>query len=309
MPQNRHRKAGGPRPARGAAAIATTAATNRATRSATRVATGVGTKATPSVAPAVERSIPRLARLPRPVYARMESLPAGSLARPHTHAWVQLSYAISGVLEIRTATASFVAPPQRAIWIPAGIEHEVRTSARTEMRSLYLDSAATAWAPADCHVLAVSPLVRELILAVGALPVEYDEAGPAGRLVATLFDQLAALPQVAFNLPLPRDARLLKVCSALQAAPDDTRSLAAWGEVAGLGERSLARLFRAETGLSFGDWRLRLRLLLALGALERGERVTRVALDCGYASTSAFIAAFRRAFGSTPLAMFGRGAG
>lgn len=250
--------------------------------------------------------MPTLERLPRPVYARMESLPAGSLARLHSHPWVQLSYALSGVLEVRTAAGSFIAPPQRAVWIPAGIEHEVSTSARAEMRSLYLAEDATAWAPSRCRVLAVTPLARELIVAVCAMPTEYDEHGPAGRLVATLLDQLATLPEVAFDLPLPQDARLAKLCSALQAAPDDTRTLADWGGQVGLTERSLARLFRNETGLSFGDWRLRLRMLLALGALERGERVTKVALDSGYASTSAFIAAFRRAFGMTPREMFAR---
>ena len=100
------------------------------------------------------------------------------------------------------------------------------------------------------------------------------------------------------------DARLQRLCAAIQATPDDGRTLAQWGRDVGLTERSLARLFVKETGLSFGDWRLRLRMLLSLGALENGESVTRAALDMGYASTSAFIAAFRRSFGVTPREMF-----
>ena len=256
---------------------------------------------------AIRRDIPALRRLPRPVFARAESLPGRSWAPPHRHDWVQLSYAVSGVLAVRTAAGSFIAPPQRAIWVPAGVEHEVTTSSHAEMRSLYIERGACARGGQACEVLQVSPLARELIVAASALPPDYDERGPQGRLVAVLLDQIASLPAVAFDLPMPADARLLRLCAALQAAPDDLRTLAQWGRHVGLTERSLARLFVGQTGLSFGDWRLRLRLLLSLGALESGRSVTQVALDMGYASTSAFIAAFRRSFGMTPREMFRAG--
>lgn len=263
----------------------------------------------PRAANAPERSVPALARLPRPVYARAESLPAGSWVRPHRHDWVQLSWALSGVLEVRTATGCWLAPPQRAVWIPPGMLHEVNTSARAEMRSLYLDAARTAWAPARCRVLAVTPLVRELILALSALPLEYDVDGPAGRLAAVLLDCIERLPELDFGLPLPADPRLQRLCVRLQADPADRRTLAQWASEVGLSERTLARLFRRDTGLSFADWRRRLRLLLALGALEAGRSVTAVALDCGYDSLSAFIAAFRSEFGTTPKALFAAAAG
>lgn len=253
---------------------------------------------------AIERSIPALASLPRPVFCRVESLPAGSCTRLHAHDWAQFSYALSGVLEVRTAQASFMAPPQRAIWVPAGVEHVVTTSTPTEMRSLYLDESALPKASATCRVLAVTALLRELIVSVSALPVEYDEAGAAGRLVAVLFDELQGLAELDLNLPLPRDRRLQQLCTELQANPDNRRTLDEWGRGLGLSARSLSRLFQQETGMSFGQWRLRLRLLLALGALEQGESVTKVALDSGYESTSAFIAVFRRVFGATPRGMF-----
>ncbi|MFO1357641.1 AraC family transcriptional regulator [Plasticicumulans sp.] len=259
---------------------------------------------TPRPADAPERSVPALERLPRAVYARAESLPAGSWVRPHRHDWVQLSWALSGVLEVRTDTGCWLAPPQRAVWIPPGTLHEVNASARAEMRSLYLDASRTAWAPLRCRVLAVSPLVRELILALSARPLEYDPDGPAGRLAEVLLDAIAELPELDFGLPLPADARLRRLCEALQAEPADARTLPEWAARCGLSERTLTRRFRRETGLSFADWRRRLRLLLALGALEAGRSVTAVALDSGYDSLSAFIAAFRNEFGTTPKALF-----
>ena len=258
-------------------------------------------------APRIERATPRLAALPRPVMGRVESLPAGSWARAHSHPWAQLSYAVEGVLLVRTATGSYMAPPERAVWVPAGVEHEVSTTARAEMRSLYVQASAASLDEATTpSVFQITPLVRELIIATCALPVNYDEAGEAGRLVAVLLDQLATLTPVALDLPWPSDARLLRVSLALQADPSDQRTLAQWGSEVGLSERSLARLYREQTGLSLGDWRRRLRLLLSLTPLAAGEKVSSVARDSGYSAASAFIAAFSQEFGQTPTQMFNR---
>jgi len=252
----------------------------------------------------MERILPGLTTLPRPVFARVETLDRPSWVREHSHPWVQLSYAISGVLGVRTRFGSYLAPPQRAIWVPPDVEHSVVTTERTQMRGLYIDPDAVKgvvpWGPKECRVLEVPPLVRELIRAVTSLPVDYDEAGPAGRLVAVLLDQLAGLAEVRFSLPLPVDGRLTRLAAELEQRPDDPRTLRELSAAAGLSARTMTRLFLRETGLTFRAWRRRLRLLKSLTGLEAGESVTAVALDSGYTSTSAFIAAFRREFGATP---------
>lgn len=250
------------------------------------------------------RTIPGLPSLPRPVYGRTESLPNRALTHRHSHPWVQLSYAIAGVLEIHTDAGRFVAPPQRAVWIPAGVPHRVFSSPRTEMRSLYLDCSVTAWAAEGCRVLQVSDLLRELIRAFSDVPVEYEESGADGRLAQVLLDQLAAAPTVELMLPLPHDERLRQLCRHLQAQPEQATTLTQWSQRLGLSEKTLSRLFLRDTGLTFRAWRQRLRLLSALAPLEQGARVTDVALDCGYDSTSAFIAAFRQQFGATPGEFF-----
>lgn len=250
------------------------------------------------------RRVPGLDRLPRPVYGRTESLPNRALTYRHSHPWVQLSYAIAGVLEVQTDAGRFVAPPQRAVWVPAGLPHRVWSTPQTEMRSLYIDCTAVAWAPAECRVLQVSPLLRELIRTFSVLPVEYGEDGEDGRLVQVLLDQLRRAPAVDLALPLPHDERLQRLCRQLQAHPERQETLGQWSERLGVSEKTLSRLFQRDTGLSFRAWRQRLRLLGALAPLERGERVTDVALGCGYDSTSAFIAAFRQQFGSTPGEFF-----
>src|SRR3546814_15163623 len=123
----------------------------------------------------VQRSIPAMDALPRPLFARSESLAERPTTPRHSHPWAQLSYAISGVLRVHTERGRFLAPPQRAILIPPGLLHEVISSPHTEMRSLYIDQRVVAWAPEHCQVLAVRPLLRDLIRASGSL------ASQAGR--------------------------------------------------------------------------------------------------------------------------------
>ncbi len=253
------------------------------------------------------RALPSLDELPRLVFPRSESLAAGSTSPPHSHPFGQLSFAGDGVLLVRTETGSHVAPPQRAVWVPPGMPHQVAASGRAEMRSLYVRADQETFSPPRCLVLSVTPLARELILAVAALPADYDEAGPAGRLVAVLLDQLATLPEAAYSLPWPRDPRLAAVCQTLTDTPDDNRTAKDFAKTAGMTERTLGRLFLAQTGLTFGNWRRRSRLLTALSLLEAGKNVTATAIECGYDSTSAFIAAFRDAFGITPGAFVREG--
>ncbi|WP_341649159.1 AraC family ligand binding domain-containing protein [Thauera humireducens] len=83
-----------------------------------------------------------LAALPRSIFGHAESVANRALGYRHAHPWVQFAYAVAGVLDVRTDAGRFIAPPQRAVWIPAGVEHQVRCSADTEIRSLYIEPAA-----------------------------------------------------------------------------------------------------------------------------------------------------------------------
>ena len=249
-------------------------------------------------------SINQLDDTPRPVVAIGTDYSHGRLLPFHTHRRGQLLYGATGVMQVSTRNGNWVVPPQRAVWIPAGMPHRVYSSPHTEMRSLYLDCSVTAWADERCQVLEVSSLLRELIRRFSELPVEYAEEGPDGRLAQVLLDQLAAAPQVDLMLPLPLDARLRQIYRSLNLHPEQQTTLGDWSRKLAVSEKTLSRLFLSDTGLTFRAWRQRLRLLSALPALEQGERVTDVALACGYESTSAFINAFRQQFDATPGEFF-----
>lgn len=246
-----------------------------------------------------------LEEVARPVIARATDYPDGHLIDAHWHPRAQLLYARSGIMTVTTADGVFVVPPQRAVWVPARMVHRVRASGRLEMRSLYIDDESLPTLPPRCSVVNVTPLLRELVLAAMALPKRYPLGGREERVMSLILDEIRTMRTASLHLPEPRDRRLKRIAEALRAEPGDGRTIAAWGRIVGASARTLARRFKAETGLSFAAWRQQARLLAALVRLAGGAAVTAVALDLGYASPSAFIAMFKRALGSTPGRYFG----
>jgi AraC-like DNA-binding protein len=242
--------------------------------------------------------------VPRPLAAMAKDYPDGWVQPWHRHRRAQLVYASSGVMTITTSQGSWVVPPNRALWIPAAIDHEIVMAGLVTMRTLYIEPQASADLPDSCRVVAVSGLLRELILRAVEMPLLYDEAGPEGRIAALIFDELRLLPTLPLHLPTPADPRLRRVCDAVRRDPGDRRTLDEWGAEAGASARTLARRFLDETGMTFAAWRAQARLLAALSRLAGGQKVTSVALDLGYESPSAFIAMFRRQLGVTPSRYF-----
>ncbi|RZQ61954.1 AraC family transcriptional regulator [Amycolatopsis suaedae] len=229
---------------------------------------------------------------------RVQSLASGATISAHRHDEHQIVYAASGVLAITTDAGSWVAPATRAIWVPAGTVHAHQAHGPLELHLVGLPASANPLGLREPTVLAVAPLLRELILAYTRDP---DTDSPERkRLRAVLLDQLRAAPQQPVHLPAPRDPRLRAVCDILRADPADTSTLAALGRRVGAGERTLGRLFRSDLGMTFPQWRTQLRLAHALVLLAERTPVTTVAHRCGWASASAFIDVFRQAFGHTP---------
>jgi AraC-like DNA-binding protein len=246
------------------------------------------------------QDIRRKQSLPRPVATAASDYAAGHVIDWHDHPRAQLAYAERGVINVATAEGVWITPPERAVWVPAGVRHRVEMSGRVLMHSLYVRPDAAPDLMSQCRVVLVTPLLRELIRRAVALPELYDETGADGRLVAVLVDQLTGLDQTPLHLPMPEDARLRRVTEALLADPADGRGLDAWARDAGASARTLERIFQRETGMTSRAWRQQARLLAALRALAGRQPVTQVALDLGYESPSAFIAMFRRAFGVSP---------
>ena len=194
--------------------------------------------------------------------------PDASRTGMHRHDWAQLVYATEGVLAVETAYGIFVAPPQRAVWVAADVDHDLQTTGRVQLRTLYLRPDLIAGAvPQDCCVLAVSALLRELVLHVIARNWLRDDDPADQRLAQVIVDQIDPLREVPLVLPLPSDARARRVAMRVQQRPCEQAAVAQLARGAGASARTIERCFRAETGMSFGRWRTLARLLFALRRL------------------------------------------
>lgn len=238
------------------------------------------------------------------VVTRRRQLAADFHVEPHWHERAQLLCCSHGVMRVTTPRRLWIVPPTRALWIPAQVVHEIRMTSAVDMRSLYIDAALVQAMPADCAVLEVTPLMRELVVRITTPLAHGDPPHVANAdhelLSALLVAELGRLEARAFDLPLPRSADLRALCESLLqdlSLADAPRQAA--GRL-GVSARTLYRRFLDETGLSYTRWAQQARLLEAVRRLAEGVPVTTVALDLGYQSPSAFSAMFHRQLGSAP---------
>jgi len=227
-----------------------------------------------------------------PQYAQGHTVPW------HHHDRAQLLYAHAGIMTVNTDVGRWTVPPQQAVWIPAGISHDVQMPCPVAMRSLYIRSDIAMKLSNECKVVEVTPLLRELIARL--VSNQHTDLEQLERLMAVLVDEVNLLRTPPLHLPAPRDHRLCRITAELINNAADERDLETWSQSVGASSRTLARLFKKETGLGFREWRQQLRLLKAIELLAMGNDVTSIALTLGYQSPSAFISMFRRVLGTTP---------
>lgn len=228
------------------------------------------------------------------------SYPDGLVIDWHRHDFHQLVYACSGVMTVETADNLWVIPPQRAVWVPAGVLHKVSMHGNADMRNLYVNTGIRHELPANSCVFTVSPLLRELILHLSSITDADYSDHETRRLTLVTLDQLKQAREVSFHLPVASDSRLKHICDHLQLYPEDNRTLSDWADHINTSSRSLSRLFRVDLGVSFVEYRQQVRLFQALKLLASGASVSRVALDVGFSSLSAFNRLFKRYFGISP---------
>lgn len=223
----------------------------------------------------------------------------GDVVGSHCHAEGQLIHATCGVMMVGTALGDWVIPTGHALWVPAGVAHEIRMTGSVRMRTLLIAAGSQWELPEQCHVIEVGSLLRELIVAA-SMNGECQESERARHLVALLGIELRAARQVDAHIPLPADPRLRRFCARLVDAPGVELTLEQCGVQLHMSARSVARLFQRELGMSFGEWRTRTRMILSQQCLTRGAAILQVALEHGYQSPSAFAATFKRTLGYTP---------
>ncbi|GAA3933978.1 helix-turn-helix transcriptional regulator [Litoribacillus peritrichatus] len=245
--------------------------------------------------------------LPRRFVIHSDQHQTGMYAPFHSHDRGQLLFITKGLIQVSAKdNGHWIVPPQRAVWIPPFIEHDALTINPVQLHNVYLSADICKALPTNCQVVTITPLLRELIIKMATFKTYYDESGPEGRLVDVFLDELQTTPEVPLYLPQPNDQKLLLITEALQLCPADKRTMEDWGSALGLSPRTLARKFKQETNLTFGQWRQQARLLAAITRIAQNDSITNIAQDLGYDSQSAFISMFKRALGKTPGQYFER---
>jgi AraC-like DNA-binding protein len=215
----------------------------------------------------------------------------------HHHDEHQLVYVSTGVLAVTTPAGHWVASADRAVWLPAGTWHEHRFYGASEFHSVGFAAHHPALPPGTPAVVAVTPLLRELLVAIteGALPEP-----ELRRIRAVVHDQLRRTHEEAIMLPTAQDPRLAAACALAAEDLSEPVPLTELARAVNASERTLSRLFRHEFGMTYPQWRTRLRVFEAMILLAGGTSVTEAGLRCGWATTSSFVETFHRTMGHTP---------
>jgi AraC-like DNA-binding protein len=238
--------------------------------------------------------------LPAPVYFRYADFNRHQYASAHHHPWGTLEYSANGVLHMEIGSRRFMSPPQYAVWVPPGTEHSFYSNQPINYRAVCLAPTLCRDLPQQACTLAISDILKAILKDFAARDVKIPELDADKRLAQVLVDQLQQAPMHECYLPYASSPGLLGILEALQAEPGDNRPLAHWAGQIHVSERTLARQFVRELGMSFGEWRQRLRFLAAIEALDSHRSIQEIAFDMGYSTGSAFIAMFQRQAGCTP---------
>ncbi|WP_423822743.1 AraC family transcriptional regulator [Salinisphaera sp. SPP-AMP-43] len=228
----------------------------------------------------------------------------GAITPGHHHDVGHLVYAGSGCYQIETVDGLWLTPPQQAVWIPPATPHHARASGRVDLYTVYIDIRAARTLPTYCAVMPVGCLLRALIEETSRWTDRPPAPARRRHVTALLIDELQPTSAHAFQLAMPPDPRLQRLCRSLLEQPARGWSLVEWGQHTGASARTLARCFKRETGLTFAQWRREARLFKALEWLAEGASIAEVAYRVGYDSPSAFSHMFQRALGCPPSQYF-----
>jgi len=222
---------------------------------------------------------------------------AGDVIGRHRHDDHQIVYVSVGVLAVQTAAGTWVAPSTRAVWLPAGTWHSHRFYGASSFHTVGFSTADAVLDTNGPAIISVTGLLSELLVACTDVAL----TGPERRRIrAVLRDQCRRLPQQPVSLRTPQDSRLADACLEVTRDLSVPKRLGELARTSGASERTLARLFRTEMGMTYPQWRNTIRVYQAMINLSEGMTISATAHDCGWATPSAFIEGFRSVTGQTP---------
>jgi AraC-like DNA-binding protein len=238
----------------------------------------------------------------RRVFYGSGTIAAGTRLASHPHRHCRFLFARKGSMRIEAVTASLFVPTHFGVWIPPDVEYTLEVTETVTLDFLYVAEGELGDCPdSELSVVEVGDFTAAFIQHVcTAVPPDHLEESSAARLIRALIELLGEMPDGRLKIPLPPNPRLAAMCRSIQADPGAAHRLEVWAAKLGMSQRTLARHFVAETGMTYQSWRQNLRLIASLSLLRGGLSVTTTALEIGYSTPSAFIVAFKKKFGLPP---------
>jgi AraC-like DNA-binding protein len=236
----------------------------------------------------------------KPVLSYNTHIYNGMCGEAHAHPRAQLIYASKGVTKVITPDSVWMVTPLQAIWVPGMVEHQVCFVDHVEVRNVFLDPSVTSHLPATCFAFDVSSFFRELVLRIMQFDTTRIITAAEQRILQVLLDEICCLQPARLNLPIGKDARLHIITDTLIRNVGRELTLEEAAALACVSSRTLSRLFVAETGMTYRDWCIKLKLLEAIRRLSAGDAISTIAYELGYESASAFTFMFRKSLGKTP---------
>ncbi|USD68071.1 helix-turn-helix transcriptional regulator [Vibrio sp. SCSIO 43136] len=252
-----------------------------------------------SQSPRIHPSI-SIDELPDQVYLNFDAFRSNTVTREHAHTWGQLQIIRGGMLELNAEGTRFLAPPHLAIWVPAGVMHHSFNRKPVDYCSLNIMAEHTSRLPTHTCLLGVTPILNAIIEDFRTRSISVAGTDQDKRLVQVLLDQLAMANIEQHFLPSSDHKLLAPILQGLEEDPTDGRTLAQWASQVHATERTVARYCQSELGMSFTEWRMRMRYLHSMDLLQKGRSVKETAFLLGYNQASPFITMFKRYAGITP---------
>ncbi|ALU88773.1 AraC family transcription regulator protein [Herbaspirillum rubrisubalbicans M1] len=250
--------------------------------------------------PPLKLPIDRIDGIARPVVAAGADYPSGSLQPWHSHRRAQLLFGLGGLMQVVTQDGAWVVPPQHAVWIPSGREHQSRMLLPVTTCSAFVEPDHAPRDALTCQVLEVRPLLRELLIEATRIDPRYAPHSCEENLMRLLLQEIGRAREIPVHVPLPQDDKLGALCRDFMREPSIHARPGQWAQRLYMSERSFNRRFLAQTGMGFQQWRLRACVVNAISRLALGHSVTVIAYDLGYERPAAFSTMFRKMTGYAP---------
>jgi AraC-like DNA-binding protein len=235
-----------------------------------------------------------------PVTGVVERYPAAHVVPTHSHPRGHLIYASTGVLRVEAPTGQWLVPPTTAVWLRPCVQHQLTAITAVTAHGIFIAEHITEALPQMDGVVHVSPLMREIITALVKVPHQQPFQPRDELLGRLLVEELKTVAHLPFHLPWPDDKLISEVCENLMRDPAQANNAEVVAQLYAMTAKTLHRRFLKSTGMNFGQWRQKMRLMKSIELLLQGKAITTVALESGYESHSAYSVSFKKTFGRPP---------